>query len=318
MFISRLFLIVSLLLLSLNARDIKPLFRLHATGLVTDFVIDGFELYASTDMGSIDIFDIRTRKMIRQITLEPLKDFKGELIPAKVFSVDRHNGKTLIVSASADGYRDVWVHDGRELQNIITPADKLVIQEARFIDDEKILFGTLDYDVILYDTQEKYQAYKHHVAQGSFSDIDLSADHTRMITADESGEVTLSDVKTSEVLEVFSTQNVDKVYKIAYRNGTVITAGQDRRVGVYPKDGEPYHIKSDFLVYCAGLSPDGSIGVYASGVDNDLQTFDVRNGKKRDRLIGHFATLTTIHFLNENELFSAGDENDIFFWSLRE
>lgn len=314
----RLFLIISVLLLSLDARDIKPLFRLHASGVVTDFVIDGFELYASTDIGSIDVFDIRTRKVTRQITIEPLKDFKGELIPAKIFSVDRLNGKTLFVSGSADGYRNVWVHDGRELKNIIRPSDKLVIQEARFIDDEKILFGTLDYDMILYDTQERYQAYKHQIAQGAFSDIELSEDRSTMITADESGEITVSDVKSAETLALLSSENVDKVYKVAYSNGTVITAGQDRRVGVYPKGGEPYHIKSDFLVYCAGLSPDGSVGVYASGEENDLQLFDVSSGKKRDRLIGHFATLTTIRFLNQNELFSAGDENDIFFWSLKE
>jgi hypothetical protein len=51
-----------LLLLSLsNARDIPPLFRLHASGLVSDFVVDGDRLYAATDMGSVDIFDLRTR-----------------------------------------------------------------------------------------------------------------------------------------------------------------------------------------------------------------------------------------------------------------
>ena len=307
-----------LILLNINifSKEIKPIFTLTSQGAVRDFVIDGDRLYAGNNRGTVDIFDLSSRKMIDQIRIEPYLSIRGEYILPIILSVDRYNGKTLIVSVARNGFRNVWVHNGKYLKNIVTPEDEIVVTEARFVDDDKIMFGTLGYEMILYDTGDNYQAYSKHVEQSSFSDVAFSQDKTTMATASESGEVTLMDVGTSDVLQVFKSENVDKIYRIAYRNGTVITGGQDRRVGVYQKNAKAYHIKSDFLVYCVGLSPSAKIGVYSSGMKNDLQLFDVSSGRKTDRLVGHFATLNSIQFVNENILVSAGDEPTIFIWRI--
>jgi len=310
--------LLTLILLNINlfSREIKPFFTLKSQGAVRDIVIDGDRLYAANNMGTVDIFNLESQKMIEQIIIKPYLGVWDEYILPIILSVDRFNGKTLIVSVAENGLRNVWVHNGEYLENIISPKDDMVITEARFVDDEKIIFGTLGYEMILYDTGDNYQAYKKHVEQSAFSDVVLSQDKRRMVSASESGEVTLMDVKTSEILQIFKSENVDKVYKVAYSNGTVISAGQDRRVGVYQKGRKAYHIKSDFLVYCVGLSPSARTGVYSSGTNNDLQLFNVRTGRKTDRLIGHFATLNTILFVNENILVSAGDEATIFIWKI--
>lgn len=305
-----------LLCMTASAKDIKPLFRLQSQGAVTDFVIDGLELYASNDIGTVDVFDLGSRKKIAEIVLEPLYDHVGEPIAPRILSVDRRNGKTVIVSTGNNGYRNVWMHDGQRLEQIIGPKDKLCIKEARFIDDERLMFGTLAYEMMLYDLSDGYSAYKHQIAQGAFSDVVLSEDRTKMIAADESGEVTLMDVEQAKVLHVLASENVDNVYKVAYSKGTVITAGQDRRVGVYLQEGRSYHLKSDFLVYCVGLSPSGKIGVYSSGEESDLQVFNTRTAQESHRLVGHDRIVTNISFINENELFSSGDEPYIFFWKL--
>jgi len=299
-------------------KEIKPLFRLTSQGAVRDFVVDGDRLYAANNMGTVDIFDLPSQKMVDQIMIEPYLGIRGEYIRSVILSVDRFKGKTLLVSVAQNGFRNVWIHDGIELKNIVSPRDKLVVSEARFVDENKIMFGTLGYEMILYDTGDRYQAYKKKVEQSAFSDVVLSQDKSHMVSASESGEVTLIDVKSSEILNIYNSENVDKVYRIDYRNGTLITAGQDRRVGVYPKEGKAYHIKSNFLVYCAALSPSGKIGVYSSGTQNDLQLFKVKTGEKGDSLIGHFATLNTIRFVNEKILISAGDEPDIFVWRISE
>ena len=308
--------IALLLFAAAHARDIAPVFTLKSSGFVKDFVVDGDRLYAATDRGSVDVFDLNTRRIVHQILVEPITDYKDEPVAPIILSVDRFNGKTLFVSTGEDGYRNVWVHDGMHLKQVIGPKDKLTTKEARFIDDERMMFGTLAYEMILYNTGDNFQAYSRHVDQSAFADVELSEDRKTMVTSAESGEVSLIDVDSSKVIKVFSSENVDNVYRVAYRNGTVITAGQDRRVGVYPKHAKAYHIKSDFLVYCVGLSPSGKTGVYSSGVNSDLQVFDVTTGVKRDRLIGHFATLNAIRFINEKEFFSAGDERDIFFWRI--
>ncbi len=170
--------------------------------------------------------------------------------------------------------------------------------------------------MILYDRSDNFKMYRKHVEQSAFSDVMLSEDKKTMISSSESGRVSLIDVKTGTILEKYESQNVDNIYKISYKNGTIVTAGQDRRVGVYPKNSEPYHIKSDFLVYSVGLNPSGTIAAYSSGEENHLQLFDINTKKLLNRLVGHNTIPTNIKFFNEKELFSSGDENKVFYWKI--
>jgi WD40 repeat protein len=192
----------------------------------------------------------------------------------------------------------------------------MTIKEARFLDNENFIFGTLGYEIIKYTINDNYSTYKVQLEQSSFSDMELSEDKNIIISASESGQVTISDSKSGKILKTYNSLNVDNIYKIAFKHGNIITAGQYRRVGVYPIDAKPYYIKSDFLVYCVGLSPSGKIGVYSSGEDNSLQLFNVKTGTKTDKLIGHKAIPSTIKFFDEKGLFSAGYENSIFYWHL--
>ena len=83
----------------------------------------------------------------------------------------------------------------------------------------------------------------------------LSQDKSKMVISDESGAVKVIDVNTSRIEKEYTKEHVDNIYKVAYANGVILTAGQDRRVGVYFTDsGNSYHLKSNFLVYCVGLT----------------------------------------------------------------
>ena len=297
------------------AREITPAFVMQTSGIVNDFVIDGDTLYAGTDEGSVDVFSLRTRKLVDQIFIKTQMTSQGKEIESKVLSVDRHAGKTLIVTTRTDGYRSIWLHDGERLREIVKEKDKQVIRKARFIDGEHFMLASAGYEMSKYTINDNYTIYKKQIAQSAFSDMELSEDARTMVTASESGQVTISDTKTGKVLKTHAL-NLDNIYKIAYKNGTIITAGQDRRVAVYPKEGKPYVIKSAFLVYAVGLSPSGKIGVYACNEESDLQLFDVTSGKKTDKLVGHKAVPSTIRFFSEEGFFSAGYENKIFYWHL--
>jgi WD40 repeat protein len=300
--------------LSINtyAKDIKPSFILKTSGLVNDFVIDGSKLYVATTEGVVDIFDLQTQKLIEKIELPSDISTKQEKIPAKILSVDRLANKTLLVSASTKAYKDVWLHDGKKLK----VKDKLAIKEARFIDEKNFLFGTLGYELMRYTNDENYAVYKTHVEESAFSDLVIDKNKTLMISASESGQVTISDLKSGKILKKPPPQNLDNIYKLAYKNGTIITAGQDRRVGVYPKTGKAYHIKSNFLVYAVGISPSGKTGIYSSGEDNILQLFNIKDGTKTDKLLGQNAIPNTIKFFDEIGVFSAGYDDTIYYWYL--
>ncbi|RRS32640.1 MAG: nitrate reductase [Epsilonproteobacteria bacterium (ex Lamellibrachia satsuma)] len=308
--------IILLLFLTVNAKDLTPIATIKTSGLVTDFVEDHGYLYVATDAGIVDIIDLTTQKIVKKIIFEPLRTAMGDFVPARVHSIDRYHGKTLLVTSGSNAYRNVWIHDGKHLKKIIDEKQHMMPKCVLFTDKGKIVFGTFGSDVVLYDYKENYTLYDSHISESTMGGMALSQDKKKMVISDESGTVRLIDVNSSKVEKVFSSEHIDNIYRVAYSNGVIITAGQDRRVGVYSENGKAYHIKSDFLVYSVGISPSGETGIYSSGIDHDLQLFHTKDGSKTDRLIGHYATPNKIMFINENALISAGDENRVFFWMI--
>jgi WD40 repeat protein len=305
-----------LLLCLLDAKDIKPTFKLRSVGYVSDFVVNANYLYAANDMGTIDVFNLNTKKIVNQIVLPPLITSLNKLIAPNILSVDYLNGKILIVSIGKDAFRNIWIYENYELKNIINEEKKLTIKEARFLSDEQIIFGTLGSEVILHDTAEQYNLYKTHASHSTLGDMILSSDKSEIVIADESGTIKILDAKSSKLKQSYDSQNVDNIYHVAYSNGIVLTAGQDRRVAVYQDGQKDYHIKSNFLVYCVGLSPSAKIALYSSGEENHLQLFNPTTKVKGNRLIGHDKPINQIKFINEKELFSSEGRRDIFYWRL--
>ena len=314
----RLFLLFILTYSSLISKELTPAFTMKSRGLVSDFVLDDFKLYVANDEGSVEIFDIQQRKKVDEIFIMANKTVTGDWVNAKILSVDRFEGKTLIVSSGENGYRNVWLHDGMNLKQLISSKKKLAVKEARFLDTKNFVFGTLGYDMISYTLNDNYATSHQHIEESAFSDLVMSEDKKSMVTASESGQVMLLESSSGKILEKFKPQNLDNIYKLAYKNGTIITAGQDRRVGVYPKGGTPYYLKSDFLVYAVGLSPSGKLGVYSSNEASDLQLFDVQTKKKLHLLKGQDSIPSTIKFFDEDGFFSAGYGNTIYYWYLKD
>ena len=305
-----------LLLLTPYAQDIKPITTIKTSGLVSDFVEDKGYLYVATDEGTVDIIDLSKQEIVRKIHLPDLQTARGKIIPARVHCVDRSDGKTLLVSSGMSAYRNIWIDDGTNLKKIIDEKKQMMPKKVLFTSKNEMIFGSFGSDVILYDNEENSKRYDRHISESTMGDMALSANKKRMVISDESGNVTLIDVNSSRILKTFSSEHVDNIYKVAYANDTIVTAGQDRRVGVYKNNAKAYHIKSDFLVYAVGLSPNGSTGAYSSGLEHYLQLFDTRTKKKGDRLVGHYAIPNKILFINETSVISSGDEDKIFFWKL--
>ena len=309
--------VTSLFLVLLNAKDITPITTIETSGLISDFVEDKGYLYVATDAGSVDIIDLSTQKIIRKIELPPLLTTKGIFVPSRVHCVDRSHNKTLLVSSGMSGYRNVWIDDKNGLKKIIDEKKEIMPKSAYFISENEMVFGSFGSDITLYNSEENSKIYHRRISDSTMGGMILSPNKKKMIISDESGTVTIVDVNSSKILNTFSSEHVDNIYRVAYANKTLITAGQDRRVGVYRKDAKAYHIKSDFLVYSVGLSPSGKTGIYSSGTENTLQLFNTKNAEKGDRLIGHYATPNKIFFINETSIISSGDENRIFFWKLK-
>ncbi|MEA1918853.1 MAG: WD40 repeat domain-containing protein [Campylobacterota bacterium] len=314
-------LILAFVALLLNASPMKPQYSIETSDMVTDLFLEGSTLYAATGVGVVDVIDTINRKRVETITLPSVKDFLGDLIPPKIYSIDKVGSKIVLVSQGKSGYRDVYIKEGEKLRRIIDSSKEFFIKKGLFVDENRIILGLLSSEIILYDIQKETVIYRHAIKErnsggSALGDMVLSEDKKILVTADESGEVNYFKVENFDHIKVNKGQNLDNIYKIDYKKGTVITAGQDRRCAIYKDHGSPYYVSGEFLIYAAGLSPSGKIGVFASTIENALQVFDIKTKRKLALLEGHNATLTDFAFVNETSFYSSADENRILFWNL--
>ena len=94
----------------LNAKDIKPVFTYIASAGVTDLIYSNNKIYAATSGSSVDIFDTKTKRKIDSIKLPKIKDFMGDLVDSKIYSVDVFEDMVLILSQGEKGGRDINIY----------------------------------------------------------------------------------------------------------------------------------------------------------------------------------------------------------------
>lgn len=296
-----------------------PLYSIKAKGAVTSLYIEGDLMYAATDMGCIQIFNWKSKKEIKSISLDPILDFMGDEIPPKVYCVDKLKNHTQILALSQGkhGFRNLYLIEGDQIKKIIdAEKDKMMIKKAYFMDQNQIVLATLGNEIMLFNINTKTYSYQKHIGTSVFSDFCLNEDKSQIASTDESGIIHILNSKSGESIKELKGQNVDNIYQLAFFNGKIIGAGQDRRVCVYG-GSSAYHMESSFLVYSVGLSPDGAWGAFADGEENDIKIFNTSSKSEKCLLTGQKSTLTQIKFVEENYIISSSDDPEIMIWKWR-
>lgn len=306
------------LFLALNASANEPEYTINAKGAITSIFIENNLLFAATDLGVIQIFDWKKNKLINEISLPNIKDFMGDEIPPKVYSIDKIKGedKLIIVSQGMHGFRNVFLYEDEKLNQVFNADDdKMMIKKAYFIGNNDIIFATLGNEMMRYNLSTKSFVYKKHIGTSVFSDFDLNNDKSKIAACDESGKIHLLNAENGEIIKDLKGQNVDNLYQVAFYNGNIIGAGQDRRASVYQtKAYSNYYLESTFIVYCVGMSEDGKIGAFADGEENHIRVFDIKSKQTKAILKGQKSTLTQIKFVEENYIISASEDPEIKVW----
>jgi WD40 repeat protein len=303
--------------MQLNAKELTPTFIYEGSGGVTDLVYADEKLYSATAEGAVDIYDTKEQKLIKTIKVPNIKDFTGEEVASKIYSVDVIDNEIMITSQGKMGYRRVHIYADNNLNEVISIAKSYTIAKAKFVDKEHLLIALLSNELILYDIKNGKALYREQITASKFSNFALNKKRDEVLLVDESGELRVISVKDGKVIKVFKGQNVDNVFQVDYKNGIMITAGQDRRCAIYSKNGKmSYYKNGSFLIYSAGLSPSGAIGAFASDEQNNVTLFSTITKSNLYKLGSHKATITNILFINEKELFTASDDNHINYWKL--
>lgn len=309
--------ILIFLALNTNAKDLSANYSLIASSAVTDLVLKDEKLYASTTASSVDIFNIGSREKIESIKLPKIKDFIGDDIDSKVYSIDVLKEKILILFQGEKGGRNISIYKNGIFDSIIEDKDKLFIARAKFIDENHIIYALLSNQIYLYDLKNKKILKEIQISQSKFSNFVLTQDKSKIIVCDESGVLTMIDSKNFEIIKTFENQNLDNVFQVDTKNGIIITAGQDRRSAIfYMNSKNAYYKEFSFIIYSAGLSPSGNLAGVASDEDNNVTIFNTKTKEDLYKLTQNKSTLTNILFINENEIFVSSDDKKINYYKI--
>ena len=303
--------------------EVDPTFVYKASGGVTDLVANDGKLYVATQASSVDIFDIKTKKLIKKIKVPQIEDFVGDTIDAKVYNTDVFNKKVLLTVQDTSGFRELYIYDNK-LTKLISKDESLYISKALFVDDTHIVFCTLGNIMYMYDIPTRKILWNIDIKapeaefNSTFADFVLDKTKSTAVVADESGDLKVVDIKTKQITKVLSGQNLDKVFKVDIKNNKIITAGQDRRCVVYNlSTGSSYYMSVDFLIYAAGLNTDATLGAYSSDEQNNVIVFDTNTKQKLYKLKKNLMTLTSILFINDKEVFVSTDSNKFNYYKLK-
>lgn len=309
----RVFLILAMVINTLYAVNFQPpLQQYAASGAVVDMAVEGQTLYSATAAGSVDLFDLKSAKRIGQITVGKITDFMGDSIDSKVYSVDVLEGKVLLLSQGAKGFRRVHIYENGKLDEVIAADERLYIAKAAFLDSDRVLLGMLSNEIIAYDLRTKKMFYRQQVSGSKFSDFALNEKKSEVVIADESGDLKVHSTADGTLLNTLSGQNLDNVFRVDYKNGLIATAGQDRRVVVYnTKADTAYYKTAPFLIYSVGLSPSGDFVAYASDEQNNVTVFNSATQGTLGHYGGNKMTLSKILFINEKEFLVSSDDKTI-------
>jgi len=296
----------------------SPVKSIEIDGMAKDMVLSGDHLVIATDMGHIEVYDTASGEKIKEISIPDVKDFMGEIMPARIMSTDVIGEKYLLLSDSGKGgYSNLYFYDTK-LTQLLSADDKEAIIKARFIDDTHILLGYLSNEVALLDINTKKERYRVQLSESKFSDFALNEDKSQAVFACESGVLNVVDVKSGKVIRQLQGQNVDNVYKVDYKQKTVSAAGQDRRGALYDvTTGKGSYIQGDFLIYSTALSPSASKVAFAMDEQNNISIYRTSDKAKIALLKGQKSTLNVIIFKDENRLYSASDDSTVMVWDLK-
>ena len=316
----RIFILLLISFISIDGKAIDPTFRIKTKASVIDFIYEDNFVYVSTDGGTIEIFDFAKRKRIKEIVFPEIEDYLGEKIRSKIYSIDKLKGsdQLLAVVQRSDGFRDIYEYKSGKLTKVIDGNElKLMVKEARYIDTEYFLMGLLSNEIVKYSLKDRKIAYRVQVSTYSFSDLAMHESRNLFVCADESGLVRLYNSRRGEKVYTFESFNKDNIYQVDYKNGVLITAGQDRIVGVSSfEKSKDFKLETTFLVYSVGLSPKANFGAYYADEQNEIYVFDVHSHGRIGILQGHESVITRILFIDENMIISSAEDKELLVWHI--
>ncbi len=313
----KLFLFLSFFTSVLLSAALVPERIIETAGTVQHIALVEGKIIAGTSAGTLEVYQLSDATKLSQTKFSNIKDFTGDEVAPKVFSVDMLGNTLLAVVQASNGARELYLIEEGKPKVIIDATANLFISKAKFVDKKHILVALLSNEIFLWDIGAHKEMYRIQPSTSHFSDFALNETKSMVASACESGEITLFDVLSGKITQVLKGGNVDNVYNVDFKKDKVLCAGQDRRGIVYTLQSGAYErFDGSFLIYAGALSPSLTFGAFAFNEQNDIVVFDLATKAKVHTLKGQKSTLNTIIFATEKALVSSSDDQFIMIWRI--
>ncbi|MCX2717545.1 WD40 repeat domain-containing protein [Helicobacter sp. MIT 21-1697] len=299
---------------------------IHTNGIITHISTFGEHIFVGNAIGQIDVFKLdNTQKAhkIYSLTLPPIEDYFGNTHAPRVFDITTFDGKTLFVLSEASrGTKQILKLSATQSPQVIfntTAAPKRIIAFG----DNKLVIGFLSNEIGLFDMKNAQFVYMTHPSLAGFSDLCVNAPF--IFSTDESGSVSVIDSSNGKVLSKLDIINKDNNYQITSARDKILTASVDRQMGIYTFTSNSKakftltnatSIKSAFLIYAVGISPNAIWAAFSKNEQNDIGIIHLATQKEYFTLKGSTSLINSLIFYDENTLISGNDDKTFIIWKL--
>ena len=298
-------------------QTLKPNKLIRFSYYISKITFNNQYLIAGLENGTIEIKDMKSQKLIHQIKLPKIHDFMGDLIPMPIYSLDILNNKLLILAEGENASRILYIYNLKNKKLIKIFQTPKTLMQAKFINENKIIFAYLSDEIALFNLTYKKWEYDNQIGNYVFSVFALNPSKTMIALGDESGNIKIADVNTGKKIREIIGYNKDKTIALSFQKNLILNASVDKRIGIYDLNGNTkLTLEAKFIPYAAAISPNEKIFAYEYDDKNNIMVKNLNN-KSLFILKGHTMTLNDLEFLNDNTIISFSPA-EIIIWKIKE
>lgn len=306
-----------IILMALSLFGLEPYKKIISKNIISSISIYKNILYVSTNNGVVEIYDIKSSKLLGEIKLEHIKDYFDNLMPPRIFQTNSIDGKHILLLSQGDGgSTKLSLYNNKMLEDIKLDIDS-IIKKAYFIDNDKILLGFLSNEILAYSLKERRILWRQKPSDAVFSDLILGENEAYSTT--EGGVIYILDLANGNIKRVLRGANFDNIYMLASTKDIILSSGRDKICGIYNKNNGKFdRLTTDFLSYAVGISKDSRVGAVSYNESNDILVFNTRTLEKISMLTGGDALPNSIIFIDDKNIVASFDSKSILFWNIGE
>lgn len=292
---------------------ISPAKIITASGVVKDMVYVDNKLYAATDNGSIDIF--KDNVLINRILVPSYQDkLYNEKIISTIYSFDTNSDKSIIVCSDETSNKSPYLYQNGKFEKLSING---TIIKVRFVDNEKVIFGLLSNEIVLYDINKKHEIYRTKVSESSFADMQLDHSKRKLAVGVESGILYVLDVLSGNIIETIDNINKDKSFRVDINGNLIFSANQDGSARIFDINKKIYkEFNTHFLVYSGAISPNNDKIIFSINEKNEFVVLDMLNLDRGYLLSGQKSTPNIALFVGDNIIYTSSNDENIMMWKI--